>query len=75
MGSLSLVHWVIVIIVVFLLFGSGRIPGVVKGLSEGIREFKKGISDDPNEAKPAPKQLEAKAEAEPKATPEDKPKA
>ena len=74
MGSLSLVHWLIVIIVVLLLFGSGRIPGMVKGLGEGIREFKKGISDDRNEAKPAPKQLETKAEAEPAAQPEGKPK-
>jgi sec-independent protein translocase protein TatA len=55
MGSLSFVHWLIVIIVVFVLFGSGRLPGMVKGLGDGIREFKKGISDDPNGNKPVAK--------------------
>ena len=65
MGSLSFFHWLIAIIVVFLLFGSSRIPGMVKGISEGIREFKKGIGNDPHEAKPAPKQADAKVSNEP----------
>jgi sec-independent protein translocase protein TatA len=47
MGSLSPVHWVIVLVVVLLLFGPGRLAGVGKGLGEGIRSFKKGLSDDP----------------------------
>lgn len=52
MGSLSPVHWLIVIVVVLLLFGPGRLAGVGKGLGEGIRSFKKGISEDPdNETK------------------------
>jgi sec-independent protein translocase protein TatA len=46
MGSLSPVHWIIVIVVILLLFGPGRLAGVGKGLGEGIRSFKKGISDD-----------------------------
>lgn len=52
MGSLSPIHWLIVIVVVLLLFGPGRLAGVGKGLGEGIRSFKKGISEDPdNETK------------------------
>lgn len=57
MGSLSPVHWIIVIVVVLLLFGPGRLAGVGKGLGEGIRSFKKGITDDPEEPK-EPKQLD-----------------
>jgi sec-independent protein translocase protein TatA len=64
MGSFSFVHWLIVIIVVFLLFGSNRLPGMVKGLGDGIREFKKGIGDDPDQAKPSPKQADAKVNGE-----------
>jgi sec-independent protein translocase protein TatA len=60
MGSLSFVHWLIVIVVVFLLFGSGRLPGMIKGLGDGIREFKKGISDDPNGTRPESKSSETK---------------
>lgn len=56
MGSLSPVHWIIVIVVVLLLFGPGRLAGVGKGLGEGIRSFKKGITDDPEEPQD-PKQL------------------
>jgi sec-independent protein translocase protein TatA len=48
MGTLSPIHWLIVIVVVLLLFGPGRLAGVGKGLGEGIRSFKKGISEDPD---------------------------
>jgi len=47
MGSLSPVHWVIVLVIVLLLFGPGRLAGVGKGLGEGIRSFKKGLNEDP----------------------------
>ena len=47
MGSFSPVHWVIVLIIVLLLFGPGRLAGVGKGLGEGIRSFKKGLNEDP----------------------------
>jgi sec-independent protein translocase protein TatA len=47
MGSLSPIHWIIVLVVVLLLFGPARLAGVGKGLGEGIRSFKKGVSDDP----------------------------
>ena len=56
MGSLSPVHWVIVLVIVLLLFGPGRLAGVAKGLGEGIRSFKKGLNEDavdpPANAKP-----------------------
>jgi len=47
MGSLSPVHWLLVAIVVLLLFGPQRLAGVGKGLGEGIRAFKRGVSDEP----------------------------
>lgn len=46
MGSLSPIHWIIVLVVVLLLFGPARLAGVGKGLGEGIRSFKKGVSED-----------------------------
>lgn len=58
MGSLSPIHWVIVLVIVLLVFGPGRLAGVGKGLGEGIRSFKKGLSDDEPEKKDEdPKQL------------------
>jgi sec-independent protein translocase protein TatA len=55
MGSFSPVHWLIVIVIVLLVFGPGRLAGVGKGLGEGIRQFKKGLNEDgsPDDDKPA----------------------
>ena len=46
MGGLSPIHRLIVIVVFLLLCGPSRLAGVGKGLGEGIRSFKKGLSDD-----------------------------
>jgi sec-independent protein translocase protein TatA len=51
MGSLSPIHWLIVIVVILLLFGPSRLAGVGKGLGEGIRSFKKGLGDDAKDDK------------------------
>ena len=45
MGSLSPIHWLIVIVIVLLVFGPGRLAGVGKGLGEGIRQFKTGLNE------------------------------
>ena len=46
MGGLSPIHWLIVIVIVLLVFGPGRLAGVGKGLGEGIRQFKKGLNEE-----------------------------
>jgi sec-independent protein translocase protein TatA len=59
MGSFSLVHWAILIIVVMLLFGRGRISDLMGDFAKGITSFKKGLAegDTPPAAAPAPPQL------------------
>ena len=49
MGSFSLVHWLIVLVVVLLIFGPKKLSEVGKGLGEGMRNFKKGIRDEEDE--------------------------
>jgi sec-independent protein translocase protein TatA len=46
MGSMSIWHWVIVIGVVLLLFGRGKISELMGDVAQGIKAFKKGMSDD-----------------------------
>jgi sec-independent protein translocase protein TatA len=46
MGSMSLMHWVVVLILFMLLFGAGRVADMGKGLGEGLRNFKKGLQGD-----------------------------
>ena len=53
MGTLSVAHWLIVGLVILLLFGPSRLSGLGKGLGDGIKSFRKGLSDDPPEGEAA----------------------
>lgn len=47
MGSFSIWHWMIVIVVVMLMFGGhGKISGLMGDFAEGIKAFKKGMAED-----------------------------
>ena len=46
MGSLSIWHWIVVIAVVLLLFGRGKISELMGDVAQGIKSFKKGMQDD-----------------------------
>ena len=39
-------HWIIVLIIVLLLFGKGKIPSLMADMAKGIKSFKKNMSDD-----------------------------
>ncbi|MBV8766510.1 MAG: twin-arginine translocase TatA/TatE family subunit [Hyphomicrobiales bacterium] len=61
MGSLSIWHWLIVIVVVMLVFGKGRISDVMGDFAKGIKSFKKGMAEDDQAAeaeKAAPRPVE-----------------
>ncbi|WP_066558833.1 twin-arginine translocase TatA/TatE family subunit [Croceicoccus bisphenolivorans] len=51
MGSFSLSHWLIVMVVVLVLFGRGRLSETMGDFGKGIRQFRKGMhegeKDDP----------------------------
>ncbi len=51
--GLSFPHILLLVLVIVLLFGGGRISNVMGDVAKGIKSFKKGMSDD-DEA-PAPK--------------------
>jgi sec-independent protein translocase protein TatA len=40
-------HLLIIAVVVLVLFGGRKIPEVMKGLGQGVREFKEGMRGDP----------------------------
>ena len=55
MGSLSIWHWIIVIGVVLLLFGRGKISELMGDVAQGIKAFKKGMSEDDSAKNDSPK--------------------
>ena len=57
MGSLSIWHWLIVIVVVLLLFGRNKISDLMGDVAQGIKAFKKGMSDDDKTDPPKPDQM------------------
>ncbi len=46
MGSLSIWHWMIVLLVVLLLFGSGKVSTLMGDFAKGIKSFKKNMAED-----------------------------
>jgi sec-independent protein translocase protein TatA len=50
MGELSPLHWLVVLAIVMLFFGGRKIPEVMKGLGEGVRNFKEGMRGDDHSA-------------------------
>ena len=56
MGSFSLVHWLIVLVVVLVLFGRGRISEIMGDFGKGIKSFKHGLNED---VTPPPAQISA----------------
>jgi sec-independent protein translocase protein TatA len=45
MGSLSLTHWLVVLVIVLLLFGAGRIPHAMSDLARAVRGIRSGLRD------------------------------
>ena len=68
MGSFSLWHWIVVGVIVLLLFGGrGKISSLMGDFAQGIKAFKKGMSEEDKDkaeaepAKPEPKTIDHQA--------------
>jgi sec-independent protein translocase protein TatA len=61
MGSMSLMHWLVVLAIVLVLFGAGKLPRVMGDFAKGIKAFKAGMKeeDEAETAHPAPPQVTA----------------
>lgn len=49
MGKIGLTEIILVLLVVVLLFGGRKIPELMKGIGQGMKEFKKASKYDPAE--------------------------
>ena len=57
MGSLSIWHWLIVLGIVILVFGTKKLGSVGSDVGAAIRNFKKAVNEGEAESKEAPKQI------------------
>ena len=46
MGGLSIWHWMVVLLVVLLLFGTGKVSTLMGDFAKGIKAFKKNMADE-----------------------------
>ncbi|MBI2931933.1 MAG: twin-arginine translocase TatA/TatE family subunit [Planctomycetes bacterium] len=51
--NLGMPELLVVIAIILLLFGATKIPQLMRGMGQGINEFKKGLKESPTEEKPA----------------------
>ena len=84
MGGFSPIHIIIVLLLIVLLFGAGKVSNLMGDVAKGIKSFKKGMAEDDEPARriaseqpldarpiPAPPPAEpAAAQAPPVATPD-----
>jgi len=51
MGGLSIWHWLIVLVVVMLLFGTGKVSNLMGEFGKGIKTFKQNVASEDDEKK------------------------
>ena len=54
-------HWELLIIlaIVMIIFGAGKLPQIGAGIGQGIRNFKKGVAEEEAEIKEEPENIKA----------------
>lgn len=57
--TMGLAEWVIILVIVFLLFGAKRLPEIGKGIGEGIKNFRGAMKKDDDKDLQKPTEKEA----------------
>jgi len=62
MGMFGWWQWLIVLVIVLLLFGRGKIPELMGDVAKGIKNFRSGLADDSDDKTDTAKTVEHKSE-------------
>lgn len=46
MGTFSIWHWLVILVIVLVLFGGGKIPRLMGDFAKGIKAFKSGLNEE-----------------------------
>ena len=54
-------HWelLVILLIVLIVFGAGKLPEIGSGIGKGIKNFKKGVSEGEIEKEVEPQKIEA----------------
>ena len=55
-GNIGATELIVVLVIVLVLFGSTKIPKLMRGFGEGVHEFKKGLKEGTKEEDKTPEQ-------------------
>lgn len=69
MGSFSLMHWIVVLAIILILFGAGKLPRVMGDFAKGIKAFKAGMKEEDEAETTPPAQVPPPGAAASTATP------
>lgn len=61
MGGFSLWHWIVVLLIVLVLFGRGRVADIMGEFGKGLKSFKQGMNEDETKPAPPPAQISSQA--------------
>jgi sec-independent protein translocase protein TatA len=62
--GLSMSHLLILLVIVLVIFGAGKLPEVGSALGKGLKNFKSSMSENPTDDKPARGDIEDKHKKE-----------
>jgi sec-independent protein translocase protein TatA len=65
MGSFSIWHWLVVLVIVILIFGTKKLKTLGSDLGEAIKNFKRGMKDEEEKPAAAPAEAPARPESAP----------
>lgn len=74
MGTFSIWHWLVVLVIVMLVFGTKKLRNIGQDLGGAVKGFKDGVKESESEANDTPEQLasEKTIDAEVREKSEDK---
>jgi sec-independent protein translocase protein TatA len=68
MGAMSIWHWLIVLVIIMLIFGTKKLKNIGSDLGGAVKGFKEGMKDGADKAA-ADAQTQAQAQSPPAAAP------
>ncbi len=63
MFGIGMPELIIILVIILIIFGAGKIPEIGAGIGKGIKNFKKATSDIDNEAQKENRKIEEKKDS------------